>query len=244
MVRRRPDRAGRGVRRGARSQRCGQVHAGQGAARARPAVRRHRRGARCARRRGRRPDRLPAAAAQLRPRAAGARRRRRAAGARRHALGRPAARCRQVVAARTRRARPRPRGDRAGRRAGVRRSGRSVSSPAASSSGCSSRRRWRPGPGCCCWTSRWTASTCRTRARSPASSRSICRRDGVAVMMVAHDVNPILGVPRPRRLHRRRGRGRGHAGRGRHERDADAPVRHAGRGAHDVGRPPRRRRPA
>ena len=82
--------------------------------------------------------------------------------------------------------------------------GRSVSSPAASSSGCSSRRRWRPAPGCCCWTSRWTASTCPTRARSrrlveqhlpPGRRRG---DDGGARRQ------PDPRLPRPRRVHRRR----------------------------------------
>ena len=73
------------------------------------------------------------------------------------------------------------------------RTARSASAPAASSSGCSSRRRSRAGRRCCCSTSRSTASTCRTRPASRRSIERICREQGVTVLIVAHDVNPILG---------------------------------------------------
>ena len=46
----------------------------------------------------------------------------------------------------------------------------------------------------------------------------ICREQGVTVLLVAHDVNPLLDLPGPRRLLRRRARGRRHAARGDHRR--------------------------
>ena len=56
----------------------------------------------------------------------------------------------------------------------------------------------RPGAGppaasCCCSTSRSTASTSPTRAASPRSSSGSAASQGVTVLLVAHDVNPILG---------------------------------------------------
>ena len=47
-------------------------------------------------------------------------------------------------------------------------------------------------PDCCCSTSRSTASTCPTRRAVAALVGRICRDEGVTVVMVAHDVNPIL----------------------------------------------------
>ena len=45
----------------------------------------------------------------------------------------------------------------------------------------------------CSSTSRSTASTSPTRARSPPSSSGSAASEGVTVLLVAHDVNPILG---------------------------------------------------
>ena len=64
------------------------------------------------------------------------------------------------------------------------------------------------------------------------------------MLLVAHDVNPILGYL-DRVVYFAGGtRGRGHAGRGDHDRDAEPALRRAGRGAARERRPSRRRRPA
>ena len=47
-------------------------------------------------------------------------------------------------------------------------------------------------PGCCCWTSRWTAWTCPTRPGRRRSSPRSAAGQGVATLLVAHDVNPLL----------------------------------------------------
>ena len=94
-----------------------------------------------------------------------------------------------------------PRRARAGRAAPSRRWARSTSptaacppSPAASSSAWPSPRPWSPGPSCCCSTSRWPTSTCATRTRSSTCSRPR-RADGdMTVLVVAHDLNPLLSV--------------------------------------------------
>ena len=72
----------------------------------------------------------------------------------------------------------------------------------------------------------------------------ICRRAGVAVVLVAHDVNPLLGIPRPRRLPRRRPRGRRTGRGGDHDRDAERALRRARRGAARIRRAPGGDRPA
>ena len=186
-------RAGR-VRRGARAERRREVHAAQGDPR--PAAAERRAASRCSAGEpgdAERAHRLPAAAAQLRRRAAHARRRRRAARPRRRPLGRAAARGRAVE--RARREPTTARVDEVIELVGAQRVRRPADRPAL-------RRRAaaaadRPGArvaarGCCCSTSRSTASTCPTRARSRRWSRGSAATTASTVLMVAHDVNPIL----------------------------------------------------
>ena len=112
-------------------------------------------------------DRLPAAAAQLRRRPAGARRRRRRPRQRRRTLGRADPLRRPGSCRRGGRRRAGARGHRTGRGDRVRRPAdrpglRRRAAAAADRPGAGQAAR-----GCCCSTSRWTASTCRARPRSP-----------------------------------------------------------------------------
>ena len=82
------------------------------------------------------------------------------------------------------------------------------------------------------------------QASVSALIQSVCRDQGVAVMLVAHDVNPILPLPRPGHLPRARRRGDGPAGGRDHRRHAEPAVRHADRRAARPSRAPGRRRAA
>ena len=72
----------------------------------------------------------------------------------------------------------------------------------------------------------------------------ICRSEDVAVLLVAHDVNPMLARPRPGRLRRRRPDRLRDARAGDHERDAERALRRPDRGPAHLRRTARRRRPA
>ena len=151
-----------------------------------------------------------------------------------------ACRCRAGRPARARR-----RGDRARRRRRATRAGRS-----ASCSGGEQQRLLiaqalvgRPRAAASS-TSRSTASTCPTRPPSRRCSTGSAAREGVTVLLVAHDVNPLL--PHLDRVVYFAG-GRILAGPPEQvitERDAERPLRSPGRGAAHLGRPARRRRPA
>ena len=59
--------------------------------------------------------------------------------------------------------------------------------PAASASGCSSPARWSRTRGCCCWTSRWPAST-RPAPRPSAHLFAELAAEGRTLMVSSHDV--------------------------------------------------------
>ena len=137
--------------------------------------------------------RLPAPAAQLRPGPAGPRRRRRPPRPRRRPVGAPAA---APPAAGARRRGPTTRrvdevielvgatayADRPDRRR----------SPAASSSACSSPRPWCAGRALLLLDEPLDSLDLPNQASVAALIADICARQGVTVMLVAHDVNPIL----------------------------------------------------
>ena len=94
--------------------------------------------------------------------------------------------------AQARGARARGRGDRAGRRRRLRGAPdrRALGRRAAAAADRAGARA--PPASCCCSTSRSTASTCPTRPSVAALVASVCRAAGVATLLVAHDVNPLL----------------------------------------------------
>ena len=89
----------------------------------------------------------------------------------------------------------------------------------------------RRGRGCCSSTSRSTASTCRTRPPSRRCSNRICRSEQMTILLVAHDVNPLL-THLDRVVYVAGGRIlSGRTAAGDHERDAERALRIDRRGA-------------
>ena len=103
----------------------------------------------------------------------------------------------------------------------------SRSSRAASSSGSRSPRRSSATPSCSCSTSRSPTSTSATSTRSSSCSATLHAERGVTILVVVHDLNPLLSIlsgadlppRRPRALRRDRRR--------RRQRAAHPPLRHA-----------------
>ena len=193
--------------------------------------------ARCRAGPAQRRDRLPAAAARLRLLDADPWRRPRPARPRRQPL-RPAAR------QRPRRARARRRGDRARRRARRTHAGRSASCSGGEQQRLLIAQALAARPELLLLDEPLDSLDLPNQTAVSALLGRICRSESVAVLLVAHDVNPLLG-DLDRVVYVAGGRHRlGPSRRGDHERDAERALRRPGRGAARLRRPARRRRPA